>query len=264
MKPSALDALIAKLQGLKTADNKPVEEIADDAVMGLIQQDAQPVYQVAFNAGHRSATGTLTPQIEAERAKITAAEQRVTQLQAKITELEGKQPDLAQLRQQHEQQLQQLRDEHATAVSKLKDTISERDRKRATLDLQFLLAGDDHNVEGLLAKALANDPDVQKRVKISADGTVEVLQKDAAIPFAPDTSKGQTALGLLAAELAKGVDPKFKRSKGDRGAGAGAGGTGGGQGFLSGYRDRVKKEREAESPNSEAGKTIGERFRSRG
>lgn len=265
MKPQDLDALIVKLQGLKTAEGKAVEDVAERDIASMIQGSAQPVYQIAFDAGHRSATGTLTPQIEQATAKVTAAEAKLTGLQAKITELEGKQPELAQVRQQHEQQLAQLRTEHETATKQLKDTISDRDRKRATLDLQLLLSGDDHNVEGLIARSLATGEDVQKRLKLNADGTLEVFQKDAAIPFAPDTTKGQTALGLLAAELAKTVGPQYKRSKGDRGAGAGAGGSGGsGAGSLSAMKERLKEERKAEAPAGDGGKTIGERFRSRG
>lgn len=202
------------------------------AVAAGLQAHVGDVYQSIFGAGHRKAAGEAKTKTKELENKNTELSEQVTTLTDQVTELQGKQPDLAKIREAHATEVQRLKDKHKAEIGTLNQKILTGAVERAKADLKVALTSKGLNADWV-------DVQVEKaamagRIKPKDDGSgVEVMQAGTETPFAP--GEGQTAIGLLAAELDKGAPALMRNSSGDRGAGDRTqGGTGSGGGAGSG------------------------------
>lgn len=242
--------LLAALQAL--GDNADAKAIA-----AAVQQHAQAAYQVAYNAGHSTATQAKNTEIQtltAERDQHKAASEKATQdLEAE----RKKHPELQQLRDQHAQEITRLNDAHKTEVKKLTDGAAEKDRQRAVADARAYLVGE-KKVDPVYADALLANPDVAKRIRLAQDGAVEFLQKGQDIPIA--VGADQKAHALFGDSLLPDIPKKFVGSTADGGAGITNGAPGGTTGnTFDAIRTEVA-ERNKKAAEAQAAPSLQQRF----
>lgn len=205
-----------------TALTQLTEADAKDLIDAL--HEARPdVYDLAFNAGHKKATGEKSKLVRATEAKLEAAQGEIATLGQTIAELEEKAPDAKRLRDQYAERETQLKTQHETALQAARDTVTSERKQRAVDQLRAKLAATllPDAVDAVLAKVQADG-----RIRVNDEGDVEVLQEGSDIPIAAPA--GRDALTILADERLEKAPPIWKRSHvdgggGTRGAAGGAG-----------------------------------------
>jgi hypothetical protein len=247
MRKSDYEKLVAQLSGLKPAEG--TEEIADDAIVSAIQTHGQPVYQIAHDRGHAAGTGKKGAEATALQTRVETAERERDEAKAALETLKGKAPDGEKLKAEYTTELQKAQEKFTAKEAALKATLKSTRLAWAKADLRASLVSD-FKVDKDYAAVLVEKPEVIDRITHTDDGTLEVLQRGKQIPFAP--GDGQTSIGLLAAELREGVNPKFIVSDADSGAGAGNGnGAGGPKGFdFKKHGEKKKAEQDAKKPEA--------------
>jgi hypothetical protein len=209
-----------------------------EVVTGL-QTYAQPLYQVVFDKGHSTATTRHVTEKTTLEATIAGLSEQIRLKDEALKLANEKAPEIATLRQQHEAAIRDLQTKHEAKLKETNDVLTSERRDRAISELRLAL--DEAGVNPIYSEVLSLKPDVQKRIRITADGKREVLQADSEIPFAP--AKGKSDVSLLAEELATTVPPEFVVSRVDRGSES-RGGRGGGPAGATMY-DKIRSDAEA-------------------
>jgi hypothetical protein len=237
-----LEELLAELNKLDRAQ-----------VVGGLQTYSQPIYQAVFDKGHSTATVKHNTEKQALEVQVNTLTETVRQKDAQLATANEKAPDIAVLRQQHEAQIRDLQEKNDAKVKAKNDELITERRDRAVTNLRVKLV--EQGVDPEYAEVLSLKPDVQKRIRLNAEGKPEVFQADSDIPFAP--AKGKTGIDLLAEELTAGTPPKFVVSNADRGSET-TSRKGGGPAKGSLY-DEIRSEAEKRQ-TSDKPKPLTERF----
>lgn len=211
---------------------KKFEPADKDAVLKIVKDDIHPVFQ-DINDGGRAAANV------AAQAKITKAEgerdtalAKVTKAEQDLADLNGQAPDAAKLRKKYEDDLKLAREDwdkkEVAYKNQLRDT-----RKDTNLDKLVDILADPtgpYQVDREYATTvLIKKDDVKGRVLVDDDGKLTVLKEGTTdIPLVPPSEGKKTLLHLLADDVIKTVDTKWKSSKVNRGSGTQ--GSGGGTG----------------------------------
>lgn len=251
MRKADFDKLVARLQGLS---QEGAEEVSDDTIVQAFQTDGQPVYQLVYDRGHGAATGRKSTEVERLTTERDNAIRERDEAQAKLSEIEGSAPDAEKIREQYNAELEKAKLKAKETEEALKARLHKERVARARADLRTTLVSK-HSIDPDYAEVLASRPDIEERFSFTDDGDVEVLQRGKQIPYAP--GDGQTSVGLLAAELREGVNPKFVLSGADNGSGAngnGGGGSGNGGGFDYKKHREKHEARQKESDDSPSAK----------
>jgi hypothetical protein len=254
MRKADFDKLVAQLTGLQPATG--TDEIADDTIVAAIQTHGQPVYQIAHDRGHSAGMGKKGGEVATAIAERDAAQRERDAAKTALEELKGKAPDAEKLKADYATELASKETAFKAKEAALKEKLKATQLAWAKADLKSELISTQH-VDADYAAVLAERPDVIERVTHTEDGKVEIMQRGKTIPYAP--GDGQTAVGLLAAELREGVNPKFITTDADAGSGAGnGGGPGKGTGFsYDGLREKVKARQEEKKPTTSAAQRMG-------
>lgn len=232
-----LSEIIAKLLEKFGTDGK--------AVVDALHRSALPLYQQIHDTGHGAGLAKGRQEKADSDAKVATLQAELTAAQAKLTELQASQPDAQKIHDQYKAEIQTLKDAHKKAVDEERTKRATALRDRHVADLRTALT---RKLDPLVARLLAQDPEVQKRLVLKDDGTLDVLQDGKDIPFSP--AEGQSALELLADELVSKQDPKFRLADADAGSGTESGnrGTQGGGDIF----DRIRAGKKAEIEQSKS------------
>jgi membrane-bound lytic murein transglycosylase len=209
----------------------------------------QPIYQEGFNKAH----GEGRTKLEAETTKRTELEGQLATATTQLEQLKRDKPDLAAIQTQHQQALTALETTHRTAMQ-AKDAEITEERTAGVLARfeQRLTSGkradgtDRKKLHPSYAAVLRERQQNRERIKVGADKSITVLQKDRATPFGAATT--DAALDLLADELIAEAPPEFVLAGTDAGGGVqGGGGTGEqGKNHFDKIREDVKAKAEAQ------------------
>ena len=228
-----MKTLLEKLKSLFDAAGEGKAPRAK-AVAKLIQEEAETVYHVIYNAGHGKATAEKNVIIQAKDAEIAQLKTDAETKDIRITELEKKTPELETIRQQYEDQIKTIKAEHKTAIEAKDGQIQSERTGRARSDLRAKLT----KLDPLYAEVAVRG--AEGRMRFNDKGELEVLQKGLEIPFVP--SEGKSGLDLLADEITTEADPRWVTSNVDTGAGSEKGNnTPAGKDFFESIRTSAPK-----------------------
>ena len=247
------------------------------AVVKIISDSAHEAFQDIHDTGHSAATAAKNADIKSLEAQVLEFKTKFETADGKLKAFDEKAPDVAKVRETYEAAERKLREEHQQAMQNLtqkqQDELKAKDQallqlqlKQATSALVKKLAvGENGVVEDYAETILMNKNEVKSRLVPQPDGSVKVLKKGSTDLFIVPTDD-QTALDIFAAELAEGVDDRWKGS--GVGRGSGSKGSEGGSGAplvekFDNTRKRVTtKATEAAKATKEAGSGL-ERLGSR-
>jgi uncharacterized protein YdiU (UPF0061 family) len=236
-----LSELVAKLLELFNADKTKV--------MTAIQVGAHGLYQTIFDKGHGEG-------LKKGRDEKKESDENVTKLTADLEKatndlktLREKTPDVETVRKQYQTEIDTLKETHKNEIKAEKERTKGIERKRVKAQLQAKL---EKKVKPAFAKVTVQDEDVDKRLRIKDDLSLEVLQAGKDIPFSP--ADGQDALDLLVDELVSKADAEWKLAEGDQGSGVRGGTTGGAGANLF---DNIRKDRETGDDPSRLNRRLG-------
>lgn len=190
-------------------------EDAND-VAAQLRTAAPKVYQIAFDAGHSTATAQSKKDIKALETKLADAETARSAAEDKLTEATRSQPDVAKLRADHEAVILDLKERHKAELKALKDAAKDRERSAAlkSLELALVAAGVDPDY----AEVQVQKESIRNRIDVADDGTVTFRQLDKDTPYSGKDATENTK--LLAADIRKSIsNPKFLAAAGDAGSG---------------------------------------------
>ena len=239
-------ALWVQLAGLKP------EELVEG-----FQRNAGEAYQEIFNRGHKAGVAHMDKQVSAAETAQKTAETA----QEKAEGLLAKAPDATQLREQYTKEIDDLKGTHKSELEEREGRLVSTLQAAERAKLVALLVGSSYGVDSDYAEVIAAKPDVIERISVTEEGEVLVLQRGKQIPI--QAADGKTPLGLMAEELAGGIDAKWKTSNADAGSGAtqdGSGGGGGGKGRWGELRAQQEKVEENRSKRPGTGKTAREKM----
>lgn len=190
----------------------------DDLTVEQVQAKASGIYHEIFNAGHAKATAALKSKVEEAEGKLDSEKKRADDAEAALRKAQDdKGPDAAEVRRQFEER------EQATAA-KHKETLAEKEARIASIlreqqvgALMTALVGERYRVDPDYAAVIAAKPDLLERISVGDNEEVTILQAGKSIPM--QVPQGQTAIELLAEEVAGSVPAKFKSGSADRGSG---------------------------------------------
>lgn len=235
----------AALKVIATVSSTDIDEAAD-----ALKNDAHPVYQRVFNAGHSTAQSAAKTEKATLEQQIATAKEEAATLQTQLDELKDKVPDRAQIDAQWQQKLDRekkaLQDQIDAANSKVARLTTDTTVEKA--ENALLAAG----IRPRLAKLLAKD--AASRIKYGEDGSPALYEAGSEIPI--QVPAGKTAFQVLAEQEKAAADPADLVSQADSGGGAGAGG-GGGSNKWQQRREALQKEREGQKPS---GPSVEERL----
>lgn len=225
-----------------------------EEVAAALREVLQPVYQIAFNAGHSTAT-TKAAAREASLNDLLAAErEKRAALEAEIQTLKDKAPDVQAMRQQYEARISELESQVESVRTEGIERAKSILQRKAISDLQAILAGQ-LGVDPDYAEVLVSKPGVISRIKVDEVGDefeIAVLQEGREIPIQADKP-----LRAYAEELRKSVPAKFVVSRADRGGGSQGGGAGGGLSVFDQIRENAKRRNEQRTGSKSAAERMG-------
>lgn len=173
------------------------------------------------------------------RADLEADVDRLTRELETATKAAAEKPDVAKLRAEHTAAVDELKRKHRDELQAEKRKSAEKDAERDARDLQLALMGAGFRERA--ARLTTLDPEVRKRLRRNADGTLSLLDRDGTPLDMADTS---AAWKSLAEDLASGADPEDLAARTSPGGGASNGGAAGSGTSNDGY-DPVKAGKDA-------------------
>ena len=208
--------------------DKILDEIAaanvDAAAFGKkLREKAHGLYQVIYNEGHAAAEKTSADKLAAAETAKTEAVTAKEKAEADLKVAEQKNPDLEQVRREHQEELTKLQQAETAkreAIEKrLRDTRTAQTRAQIKAALVKAGVDEDYADVQLLKNA--------ERIQHDDDGNATVLQSGLTIPYG-NVPEGKTHLDLLADEIVKATPPKFVGADVRGGSGAQQSGAAGG------------------------------------
>ncbi len=228
-----------------------MDDAAKTAAIAALKTASQPFYQHIVNMGFGAAQAQHTETVTRLTNERIAAETRATTAETTLRVKQDKDPDVAQVNKDWEARLETQKTEQQTALDKSTARVRRILETRDQVVLQSEL--ETRKVPRAVAKVLARDPAIwQERADYADDevGTLSVRQAGTKIPLSPGS--GQTVLGVLADEIAAGVDATILLSDVDTGSGitgreAGRNGSDADASYFEGLRKRVSESQVAEA-----------------
>lgn len=225
-----------------------VAEHSTDEIAKSLRAHAREVWQVAYNDGHRSGAGSKRRDVEEAEKSLATVQGDLDKANQRIKELEDSQPDLAQIRDAHRQEVEELKAKQLAELEERNQSITSERLRNARSRLAYKLEHEQGVDPEYASTIIVGRDEVQRRLTFNDDGSLVVLQQGKDIELVP-TDKSDS-LSLLAEELAQGVDPRWLTSKAGRGTGVqtpGASSAGSRDGsFYDKIRERTKARQEAE------------------
>jgi len=173
---------------------------------------------------------------EAEKAK-KAAEAKDAEIAKLKEQLAEKQPEVAKVKEDYEQRLVEKDNEVRAAKEQAAKDLAEERRSNASRQLEAALST--RVLTDAIARGLANDPELQKRLVVDEDGTLKAYQADGKTPLA--VTSGQTAVDALVADVVGSLDKSVLKSTAASGSGASGTGDGSADDFEA-IRTEVKSQ----------------------
>jgi hypothetical protein len=219
-----------------------------DEVVSTIQKEAPAVYQAIFQPGFDNGYGKKAGELDAVATKLKTVEGELTSTKTELTALKNA-PDQQAIHKQYGDQIATLTADAKKRESELQATLNTEREARVITSLESYLTTPDKagkRVDRDYAKVTLEKSEVRKRIKVAADGSVQILQKGKEIPF---SGTADEAMKALEAELRGEAPPKFILVGSDTGGGTSSTGAATGEGsddkaFADSIRDSVKKDTE--------------------